>query len=171
MITIREEARSDHARIHAFIKKAFETARYAEGDEQDFVERQRHPETYVPELALVVEDDGVLIGYIMLTRTYVSTRDGRFPILLLAAVAVAVERRSHGIGARLINAAMLRARALQHEAIILVGDPAYYARFGFERAAAMGIRSTNPAEDEYVQILELVTGALDDVSGTIALPT
>jgi putative acetyltransferase len=170
MTIIRQETPCDFAPIYDLVKTAFETARYAEGDEQDFVERQRHPDTYVPELALVAEDDGAIIAHIMLTRTFVSMPEGRFPILLLAALAVAVERRSQGIGTRLVEAAILRARTLGYNAIILVGDPAYYARFGFRSSTAFAITSANPIEDEYVQIRELVPGALKNVSGSVALP-
>lgn len=167
---IRRETSADFPAIYSLVEAAFKTARHAEGDEQDFVERQRHPNSYIPDLALVLEDQSELIAYIMLTRTFISTQTGRHPVLLLAAVSVVFERRNQGIGSRLIEAAFQRARAQGHKAVILVGDPAYYSRFGFKPSIVFGITNTNQIEDEYVQAYELVPGALRDIAGTISLP-
>lgn len=142
--------------------------RRPEGDEQDFVERQRSPEVYIPELALVVEQDRQLIAHLMLTRMFISTSIGRRPVLLLAYVA---GRRNQGIGTMLIEEALQRARGLGHTAAIVVGDPAYYSRLRFMSSAQFGITNENRVEQEYVQLRELVPGTLRDMSGTVLVPT
>lgn len=168
---IRQERAGKFPQIRALIQTAFATAHYAEGDEQDFVERLRGPETYLPELALVLEDEGRLIAHVMLTRLSVDTVTGPFPILLLACVAVAEEFRNRGVGSALIEAALERARQDGHRAAILVGDPAYYARLGFLPSILFGVTDENGTEPEYVQLRELAPGALRDVAGSVNLPS
>jgi len=168
---IRPERRSEFPRLHELVKTAFATAKVSNGDEQNFVDRLRAGAGYIPELALVAEDEGALIGHIMLTRTFVSTAAGPRPVLLLAPIAVVVERRRQGLGARLIEEAFRRARALGHGAVALVGDPAYYSRFGFRPCADFGIANANGIADRYVMAFELAPGALADAAGSIAFQT
>lgn len=123
---IRQETPRDFARIQDLAKTAFQTARYAEGDEQDFVERQCHPSGYIPELTLVLEDKSRLIAHIMLTRVDVVTPSGRVPVLLLA-VSVVAERRNQGFGAELIEETSRRARSLGHQVVMVVGEPSILA--------------------------------------------
>src|SRR5208283_2814232 len=117
---------------HEPVKTAFETARVADGDEQDYIVRLRRSAGYMPELALVVEHGGELIAHITLTRIEVATSAEPQPALLLAPLCVVRARRCQGIGARLVDEALGRARALGHAAVFVLGDPAYYGRFGFQ---------------------------------------
>jgi putative acetyltransferase len=112
-----------------------------------------------------------VIGHIMLTQTSVACEGGEFPILLLGPIAVALEHRHQGVGSRLIEESFRLARERGHGAVILVGDPAYYHRFGFRSAVEYGIQNVQGIPDEYVMACELSPHALDDVSGTIEFQT
>ena len=168
---IRPERPSEFPEIYELVQTAFATAKVSEGDEQDFVDRLRAGLGYIPELALVAQDDGGIVGHIMLTRTTVATADGPRQVLLLAPVCVVLERRDRGVGARLIGEALRRARELGHAAAVLVGDPAYYSRFGFRPCASFGIANANGIPDEYVMALELASGGLADAAGSILFST
>lgn len=163
---IRRERPEEFTQIYDLVKTAFETANVSNGDEQNFVNRLRAGSNYIPELALVAEEDGQLIGHIMLTNTVISG-DVEFPILLLGPIAVVLEQRKRGVGTRLIEESFKVARELGHESVILVGDPAYYHRFGFRTAANFGIRNTNGIPDDYVMACELRLDALGGVDGAI----
>lgn len=54
-----------------------------------------------------------------------------------------------------------------YTSVILVGDPAYYHRFGFKASVKFGIKNINNIPDEYVMVCELVPGALEGLSGTV----
>ncbi len=164
---IREERPADFPALYELVRLAFQTAPVSNGDEQNFVNRLRASDHYLPELALVAEAEGQLLGHIMLTRTFLTTPKGQFPLLLLGPVAVVQEHRRQGIGTALIETACQRARALGHQAVILVGDPDFYHRCGFQPAANFGISNTNQIPDQYVLARELVPGALHDLSGSI----
>ncbi len=166
---IRPERPADYGLIYDLVKTAFATAKVSDGDEQDFVERLRSGPGYIPELALVAEEAGRLIGHAMLTKIPL------FPagpgqakeetVLLLAPLCVRLEDRDKGVGAALANGAFARARALGFSAVFLVGDPAYYGRFGFTAVNAFGIRHGMDIPDQYVLACELAPGALAAAAG------
>ena len=165
---IRPETAADYDAIYELIRTAFETARVKEGTEQDFAVDLRNGAGYIPELALVAEQAGRLIGHIMFTRLAVESPGGkRHEMLLLAPVSVVLGYRDRGVGSALVREGCRRARELGYGAVCLVGDPAYYVRFGFRPGADYGIRLAGDIPAQYVQALELVPGALEGVTGTI----
>ena len=164
---IRAERPADFPAIYALVQTAFQTANVSNGDEQNFVNRLRASDNYLPELALVAEAEGRLLGHIMLTRTFLTTPQGQFPLLLLGPVAVVLEHRNQGIGTALIETVCQRARAFGRQAVILVDNPDFYRRFDFRPAVDFGIRNTNTIPDPFVLVRELVPGALANLRGTI----
>ena len=92
---------------------------------------------------------------------------GGVAALMLGPLAVEDAWRCHRVGGRLVRAAVERADALGHRAIVLVGDAPYYARFGFERRLALGLRMPGPVEADRVLGLELMPGALDGAHGLV----
>jgi putative acetyltransferase len=170
-VRIRPENPGEFAAIHAFVKAAFATARRSDGDEQDFVDRLRAGGGYIPELALVAEDEGRLIAHLMLTRLTIETKRGPHPALLLAPVSVAAERRNEGVGTRLVDEALRRAAEKGHTAVFVVGDPSYYGRFGFVPSVDFGIANASGIGEAYVMALPLAPGGLRDAAGTLSLPS
>ena len=90
---IRPEVPSDFSEVYRFVKKAFASAYVKDGSEQDFVEKLRAGAGYLPDLALVAEEAGRLVGYVMLTRIFAVEGTTRFPLLLLAPLAIAEEEK------------------------------------------------------------------------------
>ncbi len=165
---LRPERPEDFPAIYELIRTAFATAAVSTGDEQNFVNRLRASAAYLPELALVAVDGGRPVGHIMLTKISLQTPKGPFELLLLAPLAVALDYRRQGLGARLVREACQRAQDRGYPAVVVVGDPAYYHRFGFITSTACGIRASEPIPAANVMVLELVPGALQGLEGTIA---
>jgi putative acetyltransferase len=167
-VQIRPEKESEFSVIYDLIKTAFESAPVSDGSEQDFADKLRAGDGYIPELAMVVEDDnGEIIGHIMLTKMPVKTAEGVYEALLLAPISVILEHRGKGIGTQMIEVVFAKARDMGFGAVILAGDPGYYERFGFKTSTEFGIKNTNGFPDENMMLCELVSGALSGVSGTI----
>lgn len=166
-VVIRPEKAADFSEIYTLVKEAFATARVSDGMEQDFVTQLRSGRNYIPELALVMEKDGVLIGQVMLTHLAIKS-DKAVKALLLAPLCVALPERNRGYGQALIAEALKRAAALGYQAVFLVGDIAYYHKAGFERADRRGINNTDNIPAQYVLVRELVPGVLKNASGTIS---
>lgn len=114
-------------------------------------------------LALVARDGDAIVGSVRLWHVDAGGRDA----LLLGPLAVDPARQSEGIGSRLMRTAILRARALGHAAIILVGDPEYYARFGFAAVATAALRMPGPVDRRRFLALEFNAGVLAGARGML----
>lgn len=106
---------------------------------------------------------GALVGTVRLWHV----NAGGVPALMLGPLAVDARYRCHGIGRRLMEQAVGRAKILGHDAILLVGEAPYYARFGFERRHALALRMPGPVEDARFLGLELTTGAFAAAKGMV----
>jgi putative acetyltransferase len=166
---IRSETEADFDAIRALVRDAFATLPQAEGDEEEFVTAMRGHKGYIPELALVAERKGEIVGYAMLTETVITGPEGGPPVLLLAPLCVTPKRQSRGIGAALLHEAFHRAVGLGYDAVFLAGNPRYYRRFGFHSTGSFGIGHRMPVPDKYIMARELIPGALARRSGVILL--
>lgn len=168
-MNIRQEQKEDYKQIYRLIETAFETAKVRDGDEQDYTSRLRESASYIPELALVAEHDGNLIGHIMFTKTNVTDGGQKHEVLLLSPLSVLLEHRSKGVGAALVTEGFRLARKMGYTAVFLAGDPAYYGKFGFRPTFTFGIACPdNIPKDLHGNFMacELVPGALDNIQGT-----
>jgi len=105
---------------------------------------------------LVEERDGRIVGHILMNRMTVSPPR---PIAGLAPVAVDPAHQGQKIGDALCRAGIEAVRALDYEAIVLLGHPTYYPRFGFSTQAAAKFASPYTGSPAFMA-MELVPGAL-----------
>ncbi len=162
MITIREETIADIEARERLLDESFGPGRFAKTSER--LRERRMPSRG---LAFVAAIGRRVIGTVRLWD--VDAGLGR-PALLLGPLAVDPAFRSHGIGAKLMEHAIGRAKALGHRAILLVGDASYYARFGFSNAATSGLALPGPVDRARFLALELRLGALAGAFGAV-IPT
>lgn len=116
-------------------------------------------------VSLVAEAGGVIVGHAMLCR--VGARiDGRaVEVLALAPVSVRPTHQRRGIGTRLVNAAFAHAVDAGAEALIAVGDPGFFGRFGFSNGRALVFN--NGSTCNTWQAVEIVPGALSGENGSV----
>jgi putative acetyltransferase len=126
---VREESNGDRAAVRAIIAAAF-----GRPDEADLVDRLRLDGDAV--VSLVAVEDAVAVGHVMLSRMTAPVR-----AVALAPLAVLPHCQRRGIGSRLVRGALERGRLLGCEAVFVLGDPAFYRRFGFDAALAAGFQS------------------------------
>ncbi|KUL96917.1 hypothetical protein DK26_02745 [Bosea sp. WAO] len=160
-VDIRAATAADHDAIAALNRAAF-----GSDEEVGIIQRLRGDDLVAVELVAVRA--GAIIGHILLSALP-TTMDGR-PVsaLALAPMAVLPGRQGKGIGGRLIEAALNEARRLGYAAVIVLGHPDYYPRFGF--SAALARKLAAPFSGEAFMALELVPGALAGQAGTVAYP-
>lgn len=164
---IRPETNAEFPIIYELVEEAFKTAKVSDGDEQEFVNQLRASANYIPELALVAEDNGQLVGHIMFTKTTVREASKPVNSLLLAPLSVVLGYRNQGLGSLLVKEGFKRAKALGYTTVFLVGDPGYYQRFGFKAIDSFAIRTSLDIPPQYVQACELVPNALQGVGGIV----
>jgi putative acetyltransferase len=118
-------------------------------------------------ISLVAEIDDQVCGHIAFSE--VSLLPG-LPIyglgLGLGPVAVRPENQRQGIGSALIIQGIKDAEKKGYEFIVVLGDPAYYHRFGFQTAIKFGLENEYGVEHEFM-VLEIPPGALTGVSGLV----
>tara|TARA_R110002020_G_scaffold176118_1_gene368202 strand:- start:638 stop:1231 length:594 start_codon:yes stop_codon:yes gene_type:complete len=116
-----------------------------------------------------VHPDGSLVGTVRLWNVTAGTKDGaRVPALLLGPLAVSPASQGTGLGSLLMRHAIAEAARLGHGAVLLVGDPEYYVRFGFSAARTGALSMPGPFEPRRLLALELIEAALDGTQGVIA---
>lgn len=146
---------------------ALNRAAFGGEDEVGIVERL-HSDGLVA-VELVAEQGGLIVGHILLSWLP-TMMDGRaVKALALAPMAVRPGLQKRGIGGRLIAAALDEARAARAQAVIVLGHPGYYPRFGF--AAALARNLASPFSGEAFMALELVPGALTGKQGSVSYPS
>ncbi|MBN1367851.1 MAG: N-acetyltransferase [Dehalococcoidales bacterium] len=163
---IRRETPADFPDIYDLVEIAFQTARVSNGKEPDVIDQLRRSGNYVPELALVAEEDGKLIGHIMLTKTFITSGGNKVETLLLAPVSVAFAYRNKGVGTKLMTESFEIAKTMGYKSVIFIG-PAYFYRFGFKPTASFGIRNVRNIPEDNVMACELVPNGLEGINGTI----
>ena len=167
-MTIRPAQGVDLPAIYTLVQTAFATAKVSDGTEQDFVLELRRRDTYRPELELVAEENGQLIGHILLTILPVPGAPG-LRGLMVAPLCVRLEDRSRGLGGQLLQEGGRRAAELGYNALFLVGDPDYYGRYGFQNAVSLGFQNASGVPDQFLLALGLTPDILRDAGGALAL--
>jgi putative acetyltransferase len=119
-------------------------------------------------LSLVAEDGGTIVGHILFSDLPIETRNGAVQALALAPLAVTPSRQRQGIGSALVREGLRLCAEQGHRIVVVVGHPSYYCRFGF--SAQLAERLDSPFAGPEFMALELVSGALDGVSGKVAYP-
>jgi predicted N-acetyltransferase YhbS len=157
-VAVRDETPADGAARDALLDAALGAGRLLKT-----CERLRTGCMPAEGLALAAVQGDRIVGTIRLWDIVAGDR----PALLLGPLCVDARLRSQGLGGRLILESLRRAAARGHEAVLLVGDGAYYERFGFERRLTSGLRMPGPVEAARFLGLELVDGALRGARGLV----
>lgn len=165
MITIRPEMLEDYAAIFEVNKLAF-----GQENEAQLVENIRQAANFNPKLSLVAIKNEKIVGHLLFSPIVIQTPKDNIPALALAPLAVYPEFQNQGIGSELVKRGLEECKGLGHKVVVVIGHPTYYTRFGFSSATAKGLSAPFPVPDEVFMIFELVSGALDGISGMIKYP-
>ena len=160
MTIIREEKVADVTAREALLDEAYGTARFAKASE-----RLREGRLPASGLSLVAVDSRRLVGTV---RLWNIVAGAGCDALLLGPLAVHQDCRNRGVGTALMRRAIGRARLAGHVAILLVGDLAYYGRFGFSAASTGALWMPGSYERDRLLALELKPGALAGARGLIS---
>ena len=169
---IRPETPADYRAVEALTRDAFWNVYRPGCLEHYLVHRYRGREGFVPELDLVLEMDGRIVGHIMYVRAAIHTDGGTLlPVMTFGPISIAPECQRRGLGKALLDDSLARAAALGAKAVCIEGNPAFYGKSGFVPAAGTGVRDNDePDTPPYFLLKELVPGYLHGISGTYRTP-
>lgn len=173
-IVIRRETEADRRAVENLIRESFWNV-YRPGCQEHYViHRLRDDPAFVPELDLVMEKDGELIGQNMFMRAHISADDGRkIPIMTMGPIGIAPQYKRQGYGKLLLDYSVERAAALGCGALCFEGNIQFYGKSGFTCASAFGIRYhglPEGADASFFLCRELAEGYLNGVTGEYAPP-
>lgn len=143
----RAETEADIPTVRAIDLAAFDTPL-----EADLVDALRTDASWIDGLSVVATDEsGEVVGHALLTRCHIDDT----PALCLAPVAVRPEYQKTGAGSAAVRAVLKAAEDMGEHFVTVLGHPAYYPRFGFQRASAHGIGLSIEVPDEAMMAMSL----------------
>lgn len=152
---IRQENHQDFKAVDTVIQQAFKSAEHSDGNEQNLVSRLRKTSAFIPELSLVAEENNHIIGYILFTKVQI----GQTTQLALAPLAILPNHQRHGIGHALMQTGHAIARRLGYHFSLVLGNPAYYQKEGYQPAGRFKIGCPFEGLEGYFMACPLVTPA------------
>lgn len=166
-LIIRPETKQDRNTTETLTRDAFWDVYHPGCSEHLILHRLRSASGMIPELNLVAEREGRIIGHGMATRAKIVSpgRRDEDRILCLGPLSVAPDCRKQGVGGVLIRAIVSRAKALGFLAVVLVGHPEYYGRFGFQCTRPWQIGLPGIGMIDELMLLELQPGSMSSVEG------
>jgi putative acetyltransferase len=159
-LDIRAETASDRSGI-------FQVHRAAFGQELEAVLVDQLRAASALTLSLAAIEDAQVVGHIAFSPVTISENPAGIRALGLGPIGVLPSHQRSGIGARLIDAGLREAAAQGWDLAFVLGEPAYYVRFGFEPAAKHGLRCKYDAPPEAFMVTALREGVLGTVAGTV----
>jgi putative acetyltransferase len=159
-MNIRTERPQDVRQIRAINSGAFET-----NAEADLVDALRT--SAIPLISLVAEKNRKLIGHILFSPVNLSGNKAEVKIAGLAPMAVKPAYQRQGIGKALIQEGLKRCKLEGYQAVVVLGHPDYYPKFGFVPSSKFGIKSEFDVPDDVFMIIELEHGCLSELGGTL----
>jgi putative acetyltransferase len=149
VVIVRRELTDDQAAIFAVHAAAFARPDAGEVAEARLVDTLRGDGDVIPALAqaLVALINDEVIGHVLCSRAAIDS----FPCVGLGPLGVLPAHQRRGVGQALMHGVLAAADALDEPAVVLMGDPGYYRRFGFQLARPLGILPSDPTWAEHLQ--------------------
>jgi putative acetyltransferase len=150
-VLIRRETPADHRAIADVHNAAFATAGGSPAFEAILVDELRAAGDIIVGLSLVAELAGLVVGHVLGSRARIDEHAS----VGLAPLAVRPGHQRQGVGSALMHAVLGAADALDFAEAVLLGDPGYYRRFGFQSATPLGVIPPDPQWAQHFQIRTL----------------
>ena len=170
-INFRNETPHDYCAIEHMTREAFWNV-YRPGCLEHYVLHVlRDDPAFVPELDIVMEKDGKIIGHVMYMRSAIEADDGRtIPIMTFGPISIDPRHKRQGYGKLLLEYSIQQARELGAGALAITGNIDFYGKSGFVVSKNRGIRYADDPEADYFLIAELKPGFLDGITGAYRDP-
>mmetsp|Transcript_97175 Transcript_97175/g.261033 ORF Transcript_97175/g.261033 Transcript_97175/m.261033 type:complete len:230 (+) Transcript_97175:148-837(+) len=163
---IRREEPADTEAVDALVREAFWNL-YQPGCEEHVAVRKlrEHPDV-ITDLQLVGVIEGEVVAYLAGSRAAVEGHESCL-IAAFGPICVAPELQGQGLGTKLIEEAISRAREKGYEAVVLLGHPTYYSRFGWDSSKRFGLTAVDGTYPKGQMVLPLRPDGLSGVSGVL----
>lgn len=173
-IEFRLERKEDYRQVEALVRESFWNVYRPGCVEHYLLHLLRGHSDFVPELDIVMVEDGKIIGQNVFVKTVIRADDGRsIPIMTMGPVCVANELKRQGYGKMLLDYSLAKAAEAGCGALCFEGNIDFYGKSGFSFAENFGIRYhglPEGADASFFLCRELIDGYLDGITGEYATP-
>jgi putative acetyltransferase len=152
-VRVRPEASGDVRAIYELQEAAF-----GRNDESLLIDRLRAEKGFEAPMSLVADEDGALIGHVLFTHLQLAAGNRSLRAAALGPVGVHPDHQRKGVADRLVRYGLEYLKKEGYEAAVVLGDPAYYGRFGFSAQTATPIICSYSGP--HFMAIELRPGAL-----------
>ena len=164
-VSIRKETPDDFQQVARIIEMAFRRK-----NEAMLVDKLRHATAYNARLSLVAEYHEKVIGHILFFPIVIRAGEKAMASLALAPLSISPEFQKMGVGGRLIQEGLGKARELGYTSVMVLGHPGYYAKFGFLPARRWRISAPFEVSEDAFMAIELEKDALAGAAGMVEYP-
>jgi putative acetyltransferase len=159
-VLVRSEVPGDRVGV-----RAVHTAAFGRAAEADLVDALRATDGWMPSLSLVAEQDGQVVGHVLFSDVALAGR----PVLSLAPLGVHPDHQRSGVGSALVRTGLAIAERTDRGMVVVLGNPAYYGRFGFLAGGVHGVLDPFQAPEGYFQLRRL-PGYKPGLTGEVIYP-
>lgn len=170
-MNIRAIEEKDYYDVELVSKMAFWNLNMPGCDEHYLAHRIWTNEDYLPDISLLAEVDGKIVGAILYLKAIIKCEGKQINTLTFGPLAVHPQYQKQGIGRVLLEKSMELAKAEGYSSVFITGVPAYYPKFGFKTADNFGVTMPDGANFDAFMGIELINGALTGVSGQFYEPS
>ena len=173
-IAFRLERKEEYRQVEALVRESFWNVYRPGCVEHYLLHLLRGHSDFVPELDIVMVEDGKIIGQNVFVKTVIRADDGRsIPIMTMGPICVANELKRQGYGKMLLDYSLAKAAEAGCGALCFEGNIDFYGKSGFSFAENFGIRYhglPEGADASFFLCRELIDGYLDGITGEYATP-
>lgn len=164
-IEICKEKSENYYEVELMLQKAFWNKIRKGCNNHLIVHKLRKSDEYIPELSRIALNNGEIIGAIFYSHAFVQNGNKRHNILTFGPLGVKKQWRGCGIGKMLLQETMKIATEKGFSAIIILGEPEYYQRFGFKTCDHFGITTKYGKNFDAFMGIELIPNGLKNIHG------
>ncbi len=170
IVTIRKEKETEYHKTEEAVLRAFWNKHHMGCNEHLLVHKLRDSEVYLPELSRVAVAGDEIVGAVCFARAALKNQNKVKEVLTFGPLCVAPEWQGCGVGGLLLEETLVLAKEAGYEGIIILGDPDYYPRHGFQTCDHFGITTSDGKNFDAFMGIELVEGALSGFGGQFIEP-
>ena len=165
-IKIRNEKEKDYREVEELTREAFWNLYVPGANEHFIVHNLRKSKNFIKELDFVAIHEDKIVGNIIYTLSYIEDESNKkHEVITFGPVSILPEFQNRGIGRKLIEYSINKAKDLSYKAIIIYGYPDYYSKYGFKGSKSFNICTEEGTFMKALQVLELQENALKGIQG------
>ncbi|MDR0410521.1 MAG: N-acetyltransferase [Treponema sp.] len=164
-IILRLEEEKDYGAVENLTREAFWNLYKPGCDEHLVIHNMRSANKFIKELDYVAIHNNEIVGNIVYAKSKIIGTIKEYEVLTFGPVSVLPMYQKRGIGKKLINHTIKKAKEMKFIAIIIYGNSKYYERFGFKNTKEYEITDMEGNYNNALMVLELFPGALENING------